>query len=173
MPQSTLSSDLFVQGALACKTFSPPAGCINDAAVTVNAGIQATKLVHQYAPKVDQPPGANVANATDLIHQVFAAGTGVSTIAGFEASVVTPPTSPDTVTVDLQRSTGGGAFASVLSAPITISSTTPARTPQSASLAVESLNGGDLLQVVITTNHTSGALPQGLIAQAFLRENPQ
>lgn len=173
MSQSYITSDLYVAGTITGKQNIPSAASVNDAAVVAGANIQATKLVHQYAPRVDQAPGVNVASATDLIHQVFASGTGVSTVAGFEATIITAITGNDTVTVDLQRSTGGGAFATVLTAPITINSATPAKTPQAASIASASLNNGDLLQVVVTYTHNTGTPPQGLIAQAFLRENPQ
>jgi len=170
MAQSYVSSDLFVQGSLSAKQTVLSAGCVNDAAVVAGAGIEATKVVHQFAKSVDQKPGTAVVAATDLVHQVFPAGTTVSVIAGLLVSVVTPPTGTDTVTIDLKRSTGGGAFASVLSAALVLSSSTPALTPQSASVASPDLNGSDLLEIVVTV---SGASAEGLIVEVFLRENPQ
>lgn len=173
MSQATINEDLYVGGNLACKSIALPAGSVTDAAVQANAGIEATKVVHQFAKELSLPAGVNIASQTNVVHQVFPAGAAVSKLAGFLVSVLTPPGSPDTITVDLQRSTGGGAFATVLSAPITISSSTTPRVPQSASFAVTDLNNDDLLQIVVTYNHTSGTAGQGLLAEVFLRENPQ
>jgi hypothetical protein len=163
---STLEGDTFVRGALSAKTLAIPPGTITDAAVSASAGIAATKVVHQFPARVSQASGSAVVTRTELVHVVRGA-TGAVT--GFEVACAVVPTSTDTVVVDLQKSTGGGAFASVLSSTITLNSASTVRTAYAATISAASLVDGDVLQVVVTA---TGASCQGLAAVATLRETP-
>lgn len=150
----------------------PPAGSVNDDHVSSDANkrIQATKLIHQSRPTVElAAPGSNIAAVTKL-HHIVRGATG--TIVGFEVAITGAAGGDRTATVDLQKSTSGGAFATVLTAPITINSTTTIRTAVAATIASASLVDGDILQIVVALGGSSGTQPQGLVATTNLREDP-
>lgn len=155
----------FVRGSLGATTFNLSAGCVTDAAVAASAGIQATKLEHQFPLRYQTAAGSAVATATHPIHIVRGA---TGEIVSLDVSCTTAPTSSDTVAVDLQKSTGGGAFATVLSAAVTLSSSSTSRVVYSGTVNTAGLVDGDILQVVVTVSGTTG---QGLVAVVFLRED--
>jgi hypothetical protein len=170
MAQDLINNDLHVAGHLSCKTFTLPAACVSNATIAGAAGIEATKVVHQFPLYVQQAPGTAVVSATTLIHIARAVGTVVS----IEAITTTPTTGGDrTVSIDLQKSTGGGSFATILSAPISLTNATTARTVVSATISNPSLVDGDLLQVVVTVAGAAGSQAQGLLVTVTLREEPQ
>jgi hypothetical protein len=170
MAQDLLNNDLHVNGTLSCKTFNPPSGSITNAAVLAAAGIDASKVVSRKSLAVSQAPGTAVVAATTHLHIVRAAGTVVAV----EAATETPATGADrTVTVDLQKSTSAGAFATVLSAPITLNNTSTARTVYSGAISSTAVVDNDLLRLVVTVAGAAGAQAQGLLVTVTLDENPQ
>ncbi len=90
----------------------------------------------------------------------------------FDVALTTPPTGAMQFTVDLQRSTAGGAFASILTGPVTITSANTARQTVQAALAATAYLAGDQFQVVVTPSGGSGTQAQGLAASLWVRENP-
>jgi hypothetical protein len=170
MAQDLIQNDLHVAGHLSCKTFTLPAACVGNATIAGAAGIEATKVVHQFPLHIQQSPGSAVVSATTLLHILRAIGSVVS----FEASTTTAATGGDrTVSIDLQKSTGGGAFATILSSPISLTNATTARTVVSGTVSNPSLVDGDLLQVVVTVAGAAGSQAQGLLVTVTLREEPQ
>lgn len=168
MAQDLIQNDLHVAGHLSCKTFTLPAASVGNATIQGAAGIEATKVVHQFPLTVQQ--ASTVTNATTLLHILRAVGTVVS----FEAITATPATGADrTVTIDLQKSTGAGAFATILSAPISLDDATTARTVVSGTVSNPSLVDGDLLQVIVTVAGAAGSQASGLLVTTTLREEPQ
>ena len=153
--------------------FYPPAGSINNDAISSSATqrIAASKVVHQFT-LTRQPfgPATTISAITELLHSVRgAAGTAI----GLEVSVVTPATGADrTVSIDLQKSTGGGAFATILTTPLVLNNATAALTPQSAVIASSSLSDGDILRVVITVAGAAGNQAIGLLLALVLQEDP-
>lgn len=138
---------------------------ITDSQVQAGAAVSATKLIHQHQRGVQLfAPGTTVAAATLLCGGIR--GTTASLVE-FWAAPITPPTTTDTVHVDLQRSTGGGAFATTLAATIAFTNTSVARTILTAT-PTATLVQGDLLQIVVTVTGTSA---QGLIAGFTTRES--
>lgn len=167
--QSILQSDLHVAGTVSAKSFTLPAGCVTNAAIQGAAGIDATKVVHQFPLYVQQSPGSAVVAATTLLHILRATGSVVS----IEAVTTTPATGADrTVTIDLQKSTAAGAFATVLSAPITLDDATVARTPVSGTVTDPTLVDGDQLQIVVSVTGAAGSQAQGLLVTIVVREEP-
>lgn len=77
-----------------------------------------------------------------------------------------------TVNVDLQKSTGGGAFATILSATIQFTSADTIRTVKAGSLSSTSLVAGDLLQIVVTVAGAAGNQAQGLTVMVDIQEAP-
>src|SRR5690349_13968576 len=103
--------NLHVAGQLTADNFTPPTASIGDDAIKAGAKIQASKLQGEFNLTVDQT-GAVVA-ATRYLRAIR----GVSGIVLDLQAMVTEAvaTGADrTVTIDLKKSTGGGAFASIL-----------------------------------------------------------
>lgn len=171
MAQDLFQNDLHVAGALSCNSFTPPASCITNNSVVAAALIDRTKLVHQLALPYYQAPGSDIATATADIYIARATGSVVS----FEAAVTgTAATGDRSVTVDLHKSTGGAAFATVLSAAITLNSSDTIRVNDAATISSASYVDGDLFRVVVTqVAGTTGTRPQGLVVTLTMSENPQ
>lgn len=163
---------LHVRGPLTCERFTAPAGSIGDSAVEAAAGIDPTKVIHQFPLHHYQTTGTAVVAAVEDLHIVQGAG---GTLVSFEAAVTgAVATGADrTVTVDLHKSTGAAAFASILTAPIVLDDDSVLRTAVAATLASSTLADGDILRVVVTVAGSAGAQAQGLIVTCFLSEDPQ
>jgi len=145
------------------------AGSVADAQVSASAAIAATKIVHQFPLTHQQATGSAVADQTVQLHMANGAGTLVA----LKASVDTAAVGDSTVTVDLQKSTAGGAFATVLTAVVTVNSSTVVRTVSSGTFASTSYVAGDIFRLVIDATAGTGTLPQGLCVTAFVREAAQ
>lgn len=170
MAQSTHNGDLFVAGNLGARTMSIPAGTISNDAVAAGAAIAATKLEHQFALYYQQAVGSNVAAATVGLH-VCRGTTGE--IVSVEAALIGQvPDGNRTAVVDLKKSTGGGAFASVLAAAITLDSANTIRVAEAGTVSSADLVDGDILQIAVTLGGDADLHPQGLIVTVNLREDP-
>lgn len=171
---TTVQSDLYVNGSLSSKTFTPPASSITDASIVANAGIQATKVVHQN-PGVATGvqlfnPTATVTALTQTLGMAHASGT----LIGFGAWVEVVATGADrTITVDLKKSTGGGAYATVLSATVGFTNGSTIRTLVSGTISSASYVAGDIFQAVVTVAGSAGAQATGLTLKLIADENPQ
>lgn len=125
------------------------------------------KAIHQFPVGCKQANGAAVAARTEHLHTARGSGEFV------ELHVVTTgvaPTTTDTVTVDIQKSTGGGAFATVLTAPVVIDNTNTVRvTEDYSSFSSTTYVAGDILIAVVTVSGTSA---QGLGVTLVLAEQP-
>jgi len=146
-------------------------GGIRNDDVATGAGIAATKVEHQQS--IDRQlyaEGATiVALASELLHISQASGT----LVGFEGAITTQATGADrTVNVDLQKSTGAGAFASITTTDIEIDNTTAIRTAVAGVLSSTGLIDGDILRAVVTVAGSAGAQAEGLVITLTLREDP-
>jgi hypothetical protein len=92
-------------------------------------------------------------------------------IQDFSAVVDTVPTSSAQVSIDLQRSTLGGAYATVLSTPIVISASSTNRVAIAAAIASPDLVTGDMLRYVVTISG-SGTQAVGLLVSSHIVEDP-
>jgi hypothetical protein len=146
-----------------------PAGTIRNAEVSASAAIAATKLEHQFPIAIELfGPAVSVAALTKLAYAVRGA---TGTIVGFEAFIsVVADDASRTIDVDLQKSTGGAAFATVCSASADFTNASTVRVPVAATLSSTSLVDGDLLQIVVTVAGGSGNQATGLHATIMLRE---
>lgn len=169
MAQSTVQSDLLVMGNLSSLTLTLPVNSVTDPSVVQGANIQATKLQHQRVMTYNtSTSGTAIANNTTCVYSVIASAGATVTAVKMVINVV--PTSTDTVVCDVQRSTGLGAYSTILTSPITFNSSSTAKSVVTASLATTSLNQNDLLQVVITGTNSSG---KGLLISIYTSENSQ
>jgi hypothetical protein len=145
-----------------------PAGSITNAEIASSAAIGAGKVVQEFARDSRQANGADVASKTELIHTARAAGT----IGALKVALTTAPTGGNKkFTVDLQKSTGGGAFATVLSAVVDIDNTDTSLTVVSGTLAASAYVSGDIFAIVWTASGTTGNQGQGAIAEVFFEES--
>jgi hypothetical protein len=144
-------------------TIGLPAGSVADAAIAANAGIQAFKLTHQIQHDYQQSnAGAVVAETGKTIHIARNAGT----IGGIQGAITgTKATGADrTVNVDLQKSTGGGAFATVLSSTLLFDSTvgTTLLVAKTGNVSSAAYLAGDIFQIVVTVAGAAGNQALGL-----------
>ncbi len=147
-----------------------PAGGITGAMIATFAAIPASSVIHHFAAHYHQNPGANAVAETTDVHIAQAAGT----VKSFQAALTGVVPSVDrTVTLDLQRSTGGGAFATVLSAVITLSTSNTIRVAVAATISSAAYVAGDVFRVIAALAGSSGTNPQGVIATLFLQESAQ
>jgi hypothetical protein len=138
---------------------------ITDSLVQAGAAISATKMIHQQQHSIQLFASATAVSAvTQLVGGVR--GT-TSSLVEVWAAVITAPTSSDTVHVDLQRSTGGGAFATTLAGTIAFTSSSTGKTIYTAT-PTATLVQGDLLEIIVTV---SGSSALGLIVGFTTRES--
>jgi hypothetical protein len=171
MPADRFANDVIFSGST---SFGGPVnlgpGVINDANVNLGAAIQAAKVIHRLVAHYAQDPGSNVAAETKDLHIVngttgtvinlWAALTGILAAGAYACAV------------DLQKSTGGGAFASILSAPLALNSTNTIRVATAATITTAGLVKGDILRIVVTISGGSGTQPQGLAVTIDIEETP-
>lgn len=147
------------------------AGCVSDSHVSPSTTIDADKLQHRETINVELFPAATTITAGGkLLHICRVTGTVVA----LQAVTITPATGADrTVIIDLQKSTAGGAFATVLTTVITLNNASVARVAQSAvvNATLITLAAGDLLQLVWTVAGSAGAQAIGLLVTATIDEN--
>lgn len=156
---------------ISCKSINIPAGSVGNAGVAAGANIDASKLVHQITERYQQNATAAVVGDNQYAHVVNGA---TCTLAYVKGAVDTPATGADrTVSIDLQRSTGGGAFTTALTSPLTFNNASTARTVTSGSIATASLAQGDILKWVVTVAGAAGNQAIGVIAEAFFQETAQ
>ena len=151
MGVSTLQSDVYVNGNFSAKTMQLASASVGDAQVQSAANINAYKLSHLHRQVYSQPSGAAVVGESRVVFEALNTGT----ITDFRAGAVTIPVGADTCSVDLKKN-----GTSVLSAPLSITSSFVSRVSQAATIATPGVVAGDILEVVVTPNHTSGTLPQ-------------
>lgn len=148
-----------------------PNGGISDSDVAPSANIDSAKLISRKALSVELfAEGATItALASKLLHIFQQAGTLLSV----EAIITTQATGADrTVDVAIQKSTGAGAFATIMSANVAITNSTPVRTPVAGSFSNSLVVDGDILRAVVTVAGSAGAQAQGLLLTLYFDENP-
>ena len=160
MAQSVIPTDLLVTGHGAFNTLSVASATITNAMISASTEIDSTKVEHYTLETFELfGPTTSVAALTQWIATMRAAGTIVS----FEAAIAVVATGADrTITVDLQKSTGAGAFSTVCSATIGFTNASAVRTLGTATLSATSLVDGDILEVVVTVAGAAGAQATGL-----------
>ena len=150
---ATFDGDLQVRGSVACTSLISGSASITDAMIAAAGGgnfISPSKLKPRVPLGFWQVDGAVSTGEA----RVFAAYAGGS-IVQVAISLDTVPTSTDTVSVDVLRSTGGGAYATILSAPYVLNNTSTARTVYLATISSPAFVAGDLIKVTYTVTGTS------------------
>jgi hypothetical protein len=159
----TFNGDVAVLGTLIVRGgVKIPSGSITDDAVQAGAGVQYTKLEQQRRAVHRQPNTAAAAETAVITAIVGSTGT----VLGFKAGCIGPCTGADTVSVDLKKN-----GATILTAPISLTSAQAAYAQVAAAIASAGLVAGDVLSVVVTPNHSSGVLGTGVFAVLNWRED--
>ena len=157
------TSNVTIQGALAVNP-----GAIQPSALapgTAGNYIPAESVRAQIRKMYTQASTAAAAAETRVVYRCYGA---LGNILSFVAGIIAPPVAPATVTVDLRKN-----GTTVLSSVLTINNTFTARLAQPAVLAFSTFAAGDLFEVVITPNASSGTLPNGVFAELVVDEDPQ
>jgi hypothetical protein len=165
---SRIEGDVYVNGTLTPRVLSIPALTLVNAGVAAAAEISASKLQHRHAVQYRQSAGADVVTQTQEVYVVYGA---TGTVVAVDTSCSTAPTGGDKAfTVDVQKSTGGGAFATILSSTVSWSSSHTSRTIRSGTINSASLVADDILRVIITASGSTGSQGQGLVVNILLDE---
>jgi hypothetical protein len=170
----TMPGDIIVQGNVYALNGGLFLGqpSITDAMISAIAAINYTKCLQKYKAHYSQPPTTAVVAATQDIHIVDGASGAVLKLQG--AITGTIATGSDrTVNVDLQKSTGGGAFSSVLTGTLLFNSSSTLYQVLSASIATAGLVAGDILRVIVAVAGSAGNQALGLVVEACIQETPQ
>jgi len=163
---STLQGDYYIAGNVSAQSMTIPAGTIKNADVLANAGIDYTKLEHKHPIRYSQKAGTAIVSETHIVHIAPAPGE-VLTI---RVACITPPTTTDTVEVDLKLGNAATPFASILTAPIELDSASVTRTVYSAVPSSPDYVAGDQLEIVVTV---TGSSAQGLAVNVEVSEAAQ
>lgn len=143
--------------------FYPPAGFLSNSHVAANAAIAASKLIVNRS--ITEELFGPAVTITALTKTIYAAK-GPGTINAFRAWIETQATDVSrTVNVDLQKSTAGGAWTTVLSATVAITSSTTVRTRVAGVVSSAAYVAGDLFRAVVTVAGGSGSQALGLGCQ--------
>lgn len=138
-----------------------PQGGITNAMIASSPPVSASKLTRHQSIDVElYGPAVTVAALTKWLHIVRG---GSGTLIGFEAAIAVVATGADrTITVDLQKSTGAGSFATVLSSTCGFTNVSAVRTPVAAVISSAGIVDGDILEVVVTVAGSASAQATGL-----------
>lgn len=160
--------DVNVRGTLSCATLSVPSGTIGNDDVASDAAISASKLQGEFSLAHAQT-GNVAAVAADYLRICRGTGQIVAVEAALNEVI---PSGDRTAVIDLQKGNAGSAFATVLSAPITLDSTNVLRTPEVGAVSSATTADNDILRIVVTLGGSSGTNPAGLSVTVTYREAP-
>lgn len=149
-----------------------PDGSVTNAKIAALAGIEATKLEGEFSWNYSQT-GTVVAGGP-LYFGPIRGATG--DVISLEAAITeTIATGADrTVTIDLQKSTGAGAFATILSSTLVLNNASVLRTAVAAVLAAgAALVAGDILRLTVAVAGAAGNQALGLTIRVILREDAE
>ncbi|HEV7281059.1 MAG TPA: hypothetical protein VGN57_12715 [Pirellulaceae bacterium] len=167
---SRIEGSAHFTGTLTANAITLPDGCVDDDAVAVGAQIAASKVFHQPPVSRQLFESSTTVAAKDELLSIIYGATG--SIVAFRAACAVAPTDDHTFTVDLQKSTSGGAFASVLVDPIEFTVSDTARVAKSGTVETASLVVGDILKTVVAVTGTTGTQATGLVVTLTHTESP-
>jgi hypothetical protein len=164
---SVINNDLAINGLLTCTNFRAPPLSIGDPAVVGSPGayVGAQKLGQQFQKEYAQPSAQAAAVETKVIH-VTRGATGVIMDISFGAVVAAIGAA--TAVFDLLKN-----GVSILSAQITLDSSTAAYVLKAGTLSSTTTVVGDVFELkVVSATAGGGTLAKGLFARLCVREDP-
>lgn len=154
----------FTQGASG-QQLSLADGAVTDNKVAAGAGISTGKLQHRFRKQHAQPE-TTATTETKKIYTAIATGSVVD-VSGYAETVASGAA---TVTIDLQKSTAGGSWTSVLTSPITLNSSSTAKVSTAGAISSAAYVAGDQFRLVFTATAAGGTIPTGAFGQATFDE---
>lgn len=116
---------------------------------------------------------AEQGTAVAAIEKLLHAGRADGEIKGVEAFVVTAADDASReVDVDVQKSSGGGAFSSILDSAIQFTSSDTGLSPKSGTITDAEYEDGDVFKAVVTVAGASGNQAKGLHLTVTVAEDP-
>lgn len=128
-------------------------------------------LEHRFPVWYAQADGADVTSETKMVHYAYKASTILAGYAIIDAAPLYS-TGDKEVTVDVKKSTGGAAYATILTTTLTIDADSDEKVPLSLTIDDDELAAEDVLEVVVTASGSSGVQAQGLAVVLIVVENP-
>lgn len=159
---SSVNGDLVVAGGFSCQSMTIPANAVGDAQIPAAAGIKYSKLQQLRQIGYAQPNSA----ATTETREILAVRGATATVLELVVGAIVAAVGAATVTVDLRKN-----GVTILSAVVTLDSTTAAYILKSATILTPALVVGDVLTVVITATAGGGTLPTGFFVQVRVAED--
>jgi hypothetical protein len=149
-PPVDIPYDVIIRGSLSVGSMTVPTGSISDAQIVAGADISDAKVMQRHAIHYAQAGGTAVVTQTWPIHTMRAAGSLIAV----EVTPIVAPTGGDRAfTIDVQKGNTATAFATMLTAPVTINSSDTSRTPEVGAVSGGgTLADGDTLQIVATAS---------------------
>lgn len=142
---------------------------ITAADIAPGANLLETDVQHRRHLHYAVAGGADAAALTMLLGRMAKSG---SIVSAYVTPDVVPATGTKTMTVDLQKSTGGGAWTTVLSSTLTINGSSVARTPVAMSLSGTPTHvAGDVYRINVTVGGSGGTGVQGWEIDVYATEN--
>lgn len=168
-----IGADLNVQGVVYCTQLNASQACVTNAMISASTSspIGGSKVAHQNVPAVSGYQlfdlTTNPSAKTLIIGRAKSAGTIKSVDIFYAGTAATT----GTASVNLKKSTGGGAFATVLSATVDITSATATLTAVAGIISAAPYVAGDVFELVVTVSGSPDG--KGLTAVVVMEENPQ
>ena len=153
-------------------TITLPPKSLTDAWWSATSGdeLVIAKQRHRKGVPLFLTDGTDVTALSQVVHIADGKGlvTGVEVTPG-----ETAPNGGDKIfTVDVLKSTGGGAFASILLTTKAINTSSTALTPETATVQTTAYGKGDAFQIAVTVSGSSGNQGQGGCVVLWLDEEP-
>lgn len=160
---NVIPGDLQVKGRGSFGTITLPTSVVSNSNVASDAAIDASKLVHMVNVCTElYGPSTTVAALTKECYIAKGIGSLSSVRAAINGTIATG--ADRTVTVDLQKSTAGGAFATVLSGTVGFTNGSSLRTLSTGTISSATYAAGDLFRWVVTVAGAAGNQAIGLVA---------
>ena len=142
---------------------------ITDLSIPSGANLTQPKLQHRHQVAYQQIGGADATAADAILYRAYKSATVLE-------AKITPDAVPaggtKTLTVDIQNSTGGGAWATNLTGTTSLGTSDTARTPKAISLSgTPTMVAGDVLRAHLTIGGSGGTGVQGFIVDVVIAEN--
>jgi hypothetical protein len=148
-------------------TLNMPDSTITDDKIAVGAAVDAAKLDHQYEISLSQVTGSACTDETKIVH--IAKGAGELVAASYVCDVACLGNA--TIDIDVKKSTGGGAFATLLNAAMQATSSDSDKTVVAGTPAgTATYSAGDIIEITVDATVGTGTLGEGLCVVAYLRE---
>lgn len=167
-PETHYNDQVFPGDVQFTGTIGLPTGSITSAMIASAANVAEAKLQHRIHVQYNVADGADL---TTVIMPVFLAYKGCTVLAVQAMCIDVCEGGDKKFTVDVLKSTAGGAAASILTAALDFAGKTDLTTYSATLSGTPTLIATDMLQVTITVSGSTGNQGQGLIVDIVLKED--